>query len=276
MKVKAIPSRRGLYFTERCDLNYCERFGVDWPNDFKFVITPPQLPTEVMEMILEMLLYNYMRCGAFALALELATLFSPDFTRKIYSFFFGGCVQHVERRRLSNTFMLIMGIQQDILGGENVSDVTFCTFKLEFLHNHFYLPWELVISEINEIETKIQFQFEVVEIAQPRDWQNSPFFHGFSCGATVGDILWLEGVFDEECMFDCKRALNPIITLYIPPNRMFDWRQKLIRDHPAWRGFNKMLRYVFGANVGIFYAMRRGNDHPFFQNEHFMLAEAEK
>lgn len=274
MKVKELPHRPGMFLTERCYLHYTKRFGGDWPSPKELEENLPDLPAEIWEIILEILFYDYVRAGVIDRALELLTLFSNSFTRRIYHSFFGvGYSSHADkiRERISNILYLSMGLQQDILAVENTLDLVYFTFKFDFKDDFQYLPWELVAAEEGPFRT------ELSEIAGPLDPEGDPYFEGFCCGPTLGDVLWLQGNYTEHCIYEATRILNPIINLQIATNNIFDWRNASIRKNPAWRGFNKFLRMIFGPNVGIFYAITR-EFHPnwiYTGTPHITLTEAD-
>jgi hypothetical protein len=259
----------GVFLTERCTIHYTERFGIVWPSSLPIRTDLPDLPKEIWEMIAEYLVYDYLRKGLTPLAIDLITLFSQSFTRKIYHTFFGSCYfspPSIIRERLSNVIFIATGIQQEVLARENTDGLRFFSIKLQFKDPYLYLPWELASEE--------PFEYELNKMGRPLDMEGFPRFEGFPCGETFGDVVWLQGEHDDNCMFESTRSLYPMINLFIPSNHVFDWRKDYVRNLPAWVGFNKFLRMMFGPNTGLFYAISRqfGSTNPF----NLILQEANK
>jgi len=271
MKTRETANIKDLFLTKRCDAKYTERFGIIWPSNIPIKADLPGLPKEIWEMIAEYILYDYLRKGLIQYAIQILTLFSPSFTYKIYHHFFGSSYfspASIIRERLSNVIFVAMGLQQEVLASDNNDCMPYFSIKLQFEDPYFYLPWEL--AEAGEP----LFEFQINKMARPMDMKGHPHFYGFCCGETYGDTVWLQGNYDENCMFDATRILHPIINLHIPANHVFDWDQEYFRNLRPWTGFNQLLRLIFGADLGLFYAMSRPHlsSNPF----NLLLREAAK
>jgi hypothetical protein len=228
-------------------------------------MVPQSLPTELLEPILYNIFLSYVHNCMFAEAVSLATEFSPSFTRGLFRNIFKKSPayrlgDHVEiTRKISNLFLIIHTIHQSVLSQENVADCTYYSINFRFSNPYNYHPWDLVDETRPEKEKYMALRTK--NIAPPStfslDLEND--WLAFKCGPSLGDIVWLEGGYDQHGMFDAKREMVPVVVLQIHHGEGSSgctgaiMNRKVFNDDYGWIGFNKLIRLAFGYHTGLFY-----------------------
>lgn len=217
------------------------------------------LPLEIVEKILLILLRHYLRTWNFDLCADLLW-FSRGFTGVIYRAIYGH--NHIsfyrQYNRLYKTFQILENIYDEYLGAEG--DEKYHCVKLtsmrskgsnhqpwDFMHRPMVVP--IVGSVVDLTDTQIQVRY----------------------GKPYGETLWLSGRYHKG-MFRAKEFKTPVINLM-----MVDVFDALIHDARSFNhyyiSFFKLLKRSFGDQTALFVMVKEDEDveNPFITRSDLFL-----
>ncbi|MGL5112691.1 MAG: hypothetical protein ACRC6O_08645 [Flavobacterium sp.] len=199
------------------------------------------LPWEICSMILHHLFEIEIKSFNFDLAGALVAI-NSSFAREIYRSVFGDRSEILARvaiKRVCNTLNLIERMYDEYLTLSRSSRYTMCQI-VKGNSNHF-MPWDGILDVAPVASRGI--------VASPDEK-----VYQFETGTTNGDTAWLVGEYMKNGMFKCDRFRHPVLCLQVCNyNDYVITKSARIQRCPVTKHFVKLLRRIFGKNLGVFF-----------------------
>jgi len=220
---------------------------------------PINLPLELVDNILYFLTLAYLKNQDYQLANRILTLFSKNFSRRMYITIFDSFppLNPIEiSYRFSTTLHFIRQIHENVLNQPINPYVNF--FKLVFYANNqkHIEPWHIFANFPEPLE---HLMVAVVEPISPPTTTSiaNEEWNIFQTGDSLGDGVWLDGEISENGLFVAERMLWPVIVVDIQSGRGENLCSKReFKNSVGWKGFNSLFRLLYGPTACVFYVVK--------------------
>lgn len=207
------------------------------------------LPREICYMIIDRLIYRYIRECNFELAMNLIGIDKPTLIR----FYF----QHLTSdyyipfnlmfHRVSKMFELMQKVYDGVVQFPNEEHDHYVALDLQYRGNYrpgmAYNPWNFT-GMINIIQIPKPGIFGVED------------FRGFVTGPYITDIVWMNGRNDRGITYSDFFRLPVIVFVFTDQEENIIPERKVMENHQAFKLFAKFLKMAFGPTTGIFFAVQ--------------------
>lgn len=276
---KSIMSTQSNYFIDHAD-NLFRVTSTNGPNtstiekvekhikSFDFEIHSPtidhnrpvNLPLELIDNILYFLTLAYLRNQDYQLANRLITLFSKNFSRRMYMTIFDSLPPIDDpvkiSFRFSNTLHFIRQIHENIFN--QPTNPYFNFYKLVFFTSNQKLvePWHVFANFPDPLKHLMVASVEPISPPTTTSICNEEW-HLFQTGDSLGDGVWLDGEIAENGLFVAERMLWPVIVIDIQSMMGENLCSKReFRKSVGWKGFNSLFRLLYGPTACVFYVVK--------------------
>jgi len=218
------------------------------------------LPYEIVEIILDYLMEDYVRTFNFDLASDLLQ-YSKCYSIHVYQMIYYECVDWKNAYiALCRTFTILEMIHDAYFTEEGSESNSIHLLRPGTPgYGRVYEPWDFCFDIIINPTTLISDDEEHLGMVS--------LFTGYKLGTNI----WLTGKYEDGC-FEVTRMRYPLIIIYFSDFMdNVQVSESMIEENLNFKYFAKLLKFIYGENTGIYIAVSRDFENPFLSDNFIEL-----
>lgn len=207
------------------------------------------LPREIVYMIIDRLIMQYIKQSNFELASQLLFLNKATTIRFYYRHFEHDYYLHTRLMiaRLSRTFQMMQNVLDGVIQFPNEEHDHYVAldipFKGKYRPGQAFNPWNF------------NGMVNIIQIPRPGIYGIEDF-RGFVTGPYITDIVWMNGRNERGITFSTFFRLPVIVFVFTDQDENIIPERKAMENHQAFKTVTKFLKMAFGPTTGVFFAVQ--------------------
>lgn len=125
-----------------------------------------------------------------------------------------------------------------------------------------YFLIEIILEDTNPMRPIRPWS--IVEGILPKDYHlkirlhaneypsENQFHFAYTTGPVVGDIAWLRGEFNADCILLAATFQRPVIPITFENRKGLLRGEQILQTQPSWIYYTKLLQYIYGSDTTLY------------------------